>query len=1232
MIDRLYRRGRFLGLATTAAVLTACGGGGSADSVVVEPFYVAPTEEWKLVWADEFDGASVDSANWSFQEGDGTEYGVPGWGNNELQYYEADNASIADVDGDSSLVISAEADIVGGKAYTSSRMRSIDKFDFEYGRVEIRAKAAPGDGMWSAIWMMPTDSTYGTWAAGGEVDIMEVVNAGTENQGVFLAAHYGFEWPLNQIVTAPAEVDDASDWHTYALEWSGEYLRWYVDGVHLRTVENKSYYSYYWKNDNEGYAEATNPAAPFDQDFHLIVNLAVGGIGPGVELDPAAVPGEMAVDYIRVYECEAGGENGTGCNVNADRTLDTPDAVSPYVYSTPLYTDGGDSLSWIIAGSEITRDLSFGVGWAGPDEAMMVTEVAVEGRGNVIDISTTNSGNAVVFAADGESMDVYGHQGGGELKFDMYIDSSMTAPFSSIGIKMDSGWPALGGISLDVANLPKDEWFSYSVSINELMDNPGEMPLDLGAVMNAMVVEPSLNAHVMIDNVSFKCGTPGRDGCGVAAPVADTGGQEFSVFGSDGVVNTALFDKGDGATQGMCGSSGDTGWSDYCGDTGSAAGNLISWQLTDTGDADLGTGVNVTFGAGTDSGVFFFGSTAGVDLSDYRAEGFLRFSLRLPPETAATGMVWKLDCFFPCSTGDQVLDLTGYEPGTWQDFEFSVAEIAEMGDVDLTKINTGLVLFPTFGSQNNLSFEVANVRYEVDGEEPAEQYSFIAGTWQLAKVPNALVVGPTVDMSVWWASDAGTVDARACLFDDNFIFGPDGSYRMDLGSETWLEPWQGVDGEECGTPLAPHDGTSPGTYTLDEDAMQFTVNGQGNYVGLAKVYNGCEIGADGCVSDGTAAPESITYDYSLQDDGTMLVSVLVQGTNAYWSFVLEKVAGVPPVIGTWQLAPEPNALVVGPTVDMSVWWASDEGTPAARACLFDDEYVFNADGSFENKLGDETWLEPWQGAAGEECGAPVAPHDGSNPGTWAYDSVSGQVTLTGQGNFLGIAKVYNGCEIGADGCVADPTAAPESITYDTEILEDGKMKVDILVQGTNAYWTFLMEKKPEAPPAPVVGNWKLAPVANALVVGPTVDNSVWWASDEGTVTARACLFDDVYQINRNGTFQNVLGDQTWLEPWQGAAGEECGAPVAPHDGSNPGTWEYDEEMGQLTLNGQGNFLGIAKVYNGCEIGADDCVSDPSAAPESITYDVMFEDDGTMMLEVLVQGTNAYWNFLMAPAN
>ena len=132
------------------------------------------------------------------------------------------------------LTITARSEEVGGMAYTSARMRSLDKFDFKYGRVEVRGSAAAGQGLWSAVWMLPSDSPYGgVWAASGEADIMEVVNAGTDNQGVFAAAHYGFEWPLNRIHTNPVEMDDASDMHTYAIEWSEEYIRWFVDGEHL---------------------------------------------------------------------------------------------------------------------------------------------------------------------------------------------------------------------------------------------------------------------------------------------------------------------------------------------------------------------------------------------------------------------------------------------------------------------------------------------------------------------------------------------------------------------------------------------------------------------------------------------------------------------------------------------------------------------------------------------------------------------------------------------------------------------------------------------------------------------------------------------------------------------------------------------------------------------------------------------------------------------------------------
>ena len=180
MFDRLYRHGRLVGIGLAAALINACGGGG-ASSPETEPFYVEPEAEWGLVWSDEFDGSSVNTANWSFQEGDGSDiFGQPGWGNFERQYYQADNARVAD----GMLTITARSEEVGGMAYTSARMRSVDKFDFKYGRVEVRGSAAAGQGLWSAVWMLPSDSPYGgVWAASGEADIMEVVNAGTDNQG-----------------------------------------------------------------------------------------------------------------------------------------------------------------------------------------------------------------------------------------------------------------------------------------------------------------------------------------------------------------------------------------------------------------------------------------------------------------------------------------------------------------------------------------------------------------------------------------------------------------------------------------------------------------------------------------------------------------------------------------------------------------------------------------------------------------------------------------------------------------------------------------------------------------------------------------------------------------------------------------------------------------------------------------------------------------------------------------
>jgi beta-glucanase (GH16 family) len=339
-LDTLLQR--FAGSLTLAAVLAGCGGGGSAEDPSSPTFYPEPEEEWELVWSDEFDGDSLNAANWDVQVGDGTAEGIPGWGNNELQWYQADNLSVAD----GNLTISARAENVEGYGYTSGRIRTFEKFEFTYGRVEASVKAAPGQGLWSAFWMMPTDSPYGTWAASGELDIMEVINADTDLERVYGTAHYGFAWPLQQQSQGPATpVEDPSgDFHEYALEWSGNELRWYVDGVNYQTLTRDGWYTYYYAGREIGYQVGAG-AAPFDVDFHLLLNLAIGGTLPG-EVGEGAIPSDMVVDYVRVYRCTADDPNGAGagCNSNADRGMDPLPAATPFTASFELYGDAAGTL------------------------------------------------------------------------------------------------------------------------------------------------------------------------------------------------------------------------------------------------------------------------------------------------------------------------------------------------------------------------------------------------------------------------------------------------------------------------------------------------------------------------------------------------------------------------------------------------------------------------------------------------------------------------------------------------------------------------------------------------------------------------------------------------------------------------------------------------------------------------------------------------------------------------
>ena len=209
----------------------------------------------------------------------------------------------------------------------------------------------------------------------------------------------------------------------------------------------------------------------------------------------------------------------------------------------------------------------------------------------------------------------------------------------------------------------------------------------------------------------------------------------------------------------------------------------------------------------------------------------------------------------------------------------------------------------------------------------------------------------------------------------------------------------------------------------------------------------------------------------------------------------------------------------------------------------------------------------------------------------------------------------------------------ESYVADPVAEGSGAMQLEYSAHNIEAWGGYakiyhMMAGSDDEPGSPLEGSWKLSPVAGALGVGPSPGDYSWWSSDEAVVTDRACLFDDEYVFNADGSFQNVQGSETWLETWQtDVTAEGCGAPVAPHDGSNPATWSLDAAAGTVTISGLGAYLGLAKVHNGGEDGAP--------VDDMITYNFSVSADGNSM-DITIQGFNAgvpeaTWIFKMVKA-
>jgi beta-glucanase (GH16 family) len=238
---------------------------------------IARAIAYQLVWADEFNGTSLNTGNWNIDVGN------PGV-NSEQEYYQSSNVT----ESGGNLVITARNQSVQGQPYTSGKIETSGKFSTTYGRIEARMALPVVQGTWPAFWMLGTDINTAGWPECGEIDIMEQVN--TNN--TILGTMHWFDNGNTQYGSSTSTSNTPADFHIYAVEWNSQSITWYVDNVAYVTgnISNN-----------------INNTGAFQNPFYIILNLAIGGTLSGPTVNTGALPTNMLVDYVHVYNITSAG-------------------------------------------------------------------------------------------------------------------------------------------------------------------------------------------------------------------------------------------------------------------------------------------------------------------------------------------------------------------------------------------------------------------------------------------------------------------------------------------------------------------------------------------------------------------------------------------------------------------------------------------------------------------------------------------------------------------------------------------------------------------------------------------------------------------------------------------------------------------------------------------------------------------------------------------------------------
>jgi len=700
----------------SAVSLLGCGGdvATNTDSSKIDP--QQPVSDWQLVWSDEFDGTAIDTNKWTH------EVNCDGGGNNEKQCYtdSADNSFVSD--GILNIVALPAAE-GADQPYTSARIITKNKADFTYGRFEVNAKLPSGQGSWPAFWMLPTDETYGGWPKSGEIDILEAVNLKTANaegvieNNVYGTLHYGKAWPDNahsgKAYSLPDGINPADGFHTYAIEWQAGEIRWYVDD-YLYATQRQSTVRYNSKDQAVGLAhqgwfaeyfdavtgELTThwDTAPFDQQFFMILNFAVGGNWPenvnNLGVDASAFENGQAfeIDYVRVYQCNQNPDTGKGCDTvrggydSLDDALVLGEAPIPALPSVavpqdlsiftgainpnwPAWDCCGGSTPAIVSDADKGDVMQFSVG------------IAPTVNGFI-----SRAGNITDPAGVASPFDASPAVATGSINFDMKVTSMPSDTSAAWFFKVESldGSTAVDfplSASTEGVVPAVGEWQTYTFPLQMLAD----AGLDLSAI-DVIMVFPAWGAGegavYNITNVEIDSGV------NTASPAV------------------VLFEDAENPSWPM--------W-DCC-------GGSMPLTVTDEDDAH---GAVAEFAIGANPTVMGFISRAAnisdpsaqpapFDASSILSNGVVQFDMKVMsmPSDASTAWLFKIEA----ADGDTAVELPisssveGVAPtqGQWQTYIFNLSDLANAG-LDVSAIDV-LMVFPAWGAGEGAVYRIDNAK------------------------------------------------------------------------------------------------------------------------------------------------------------------------------------------------------------------------------------------------------------------------------------------------------------------------------------------------------------------------------------------------------------------------------------------------------------------------------------------------------------------------------------------